>query len=249
MDDLVELIKLKGRHCHLYKRGLKRAYRQIPVDLSDVPLLGYCFEGRYYFDKYLSIWLSSSAYICQRVTNAIRFMCHMLHIVILNYLEDFAGAEKPELALKPFQELGNLLVSCGIEESKEKACPPSTKMVFIGGLFDTDDLTLSVTAEKVQEILELVSTWLQKKSAILRELQSLVGKLNFISSRVHASRVLICRILNWFRLIHGKKSAQLIPTFVRKNLMWWKLFLPTFYGVSGLRSMTHLPSYECFHCS
>ena len=94
VDDLVQLIKLKGRHCHLYKRDLKRAYRQIPVDLSDVPLLGYCFEGRYYFDKYLSMGLRSSAYICQRVTNAIRFMCHMLHIVILNYLEDFAGAEK-----------------------------------------------------------------------------------------------------------------------------------------------------------
>ena len=107
------------------------------------------------------------------------------------------GRKKPELALKPFQEPGNLLVSCGIEESKEKACPPSTKMVFIGILFDTDDLTLSVTAEKVQEIL--VSTWLQKKSATLRELQSLVGKLNFISGRVF-----ICRILNWFRLIHGK---------------------------------------------
>ena len=48
VDDLVDLIKLKGKHCHLYKRDLKRAYRQIPIDLSDVPLLGYCFEGRYY---------------------------------------------------------------------------------------------------------------------------------------------------------------------------------------------------------
>ena len=121
VDDLVDLIKLKGRHCHLYKRDLKRAYRQIPVDLSDVPLLGYCFHGRYYFDKYLSMGLRSAAYICQRVTNAIRFMCQMLHIAIVNYLDDFAGAEQPDLALKSFQELGNLLVSCGIEESAEKA--------------------------------------------------------------------------------------------------------------------------------
>ena len=113
--------------------------------------------------------------------------------------------------------LGNLFVSCGIEESKEKACPPSTKMVFIGVLFDTHDLTLSVTAERVLEILELVDSWLQKKSATLRELQSLVGKLNFISACVHASRVFICRILNWLRLIYGKQSAHIIPAFVRKN--------------------------------
>ena len=232
VDDLVQLIKLKGRHCHLFKRDLKRAYRQIPVDLSDVPLLGYCFNGKFYFDKFLSMGLRSAAYICQRVTNSIRFMCQMLCIAIVNYLDDFAGADKPELALKSFQELGNLLVSCGIEESKEKACPPSTKMVFIGVLFDTDDLTLSVTAERVLEILELVDSWLQKKSATLRELQSLVGKLNFISACVHASRVFICRILNWLRLIHGKQSAHIIPAFVRKDLMWWKLFLPTFNGVS-----------------
>ena len=71
-----------------------------------------------------------------------------------------------------------------------------------------------------------------KKSATLRELQSLVGKLNFISACVHASRVFICRILNWLRLIHGKQSAHIIPAFVRKDLMRWKLFLPTFNGVS-----------------
>ena len=56
--------------------------------------------------------LPSAAYICQRIKNAIRFMCQMLHIAMLNYLDDFAGAKKPKLALKPFQELGNLLVSC-----------------------------------------------------------------------------------------------------------------------------------------
>ena len=248
VDDLVDLIKLKGRHCHLYKRDLKRAYRQIPVDLSDVPLLGYCFEGRYYFDKYLSMGLRSAAYICQRVTNAIRFMCQMLHIAIVNYLDDFAGAEQPDLALKSFQELGNLLVSCGIEESAEKACPPSTKMIFIGVLFDTDELTLSVTEERVNEILELVNTWLQKKSASLQDLQSLVGKLNFISACVHASRVFICRILNWLRLIQDKKSAQLIPAFVKKDLVWWKKFLPTFNGVSMMLLEEWSKPDELFAC-
>ena len=73
-----------------------------------------------------------------------------------------------------------MLSSCGIEESKEKACPLSTKMVFIGVMFDTEDLTLSVIPEKLQEILELVESWLQKQSATLQGLQSLVGKLSFV---------------------------------------------------------------------
>ena len=71
--------------------------------MIDVPLLGYCFDGQYYFDQYLSMGLCSAAYICQKVTNAINYMCQMLYIAVLNYLDDFAGAEKTEYALKSFQ--------------------------------------------------------------------------------------------------------------------------------------------------
>ena len=78
-----------------------------------------------------------------------------------------------------------------------------------------------------------MSLWLQKKkSETLQELQSLVGKLSFISSCVHASRVFIARLLNWLRQLHGTKPAQVIPEYVRKDLLWWKMFLPSFNGIS-----------------
>ena len=176
VDDLVELIKIHGQGCHLYKRDLKRAYRQIPVDPGDVPLLGYCFEEYFYFDKFLSMGLRSAAHICQRVTNAIRYMCLMMKIAVLNYLDDFAGADSPMAAQRSFTELGRLLESCGIEESKQKACPPSTRMTFIGVLFDSEALTLSVTPERLQEILSLLDVWLLKSKATLHDLQSLIGK-------------------------------------------------------------------------
>ena len=82
----------------------------------------------------------------------------------------------------------------------------------------------------------------------MQDLQSLVGKLNFISACVHASRVFICRILNWLRLIQGKKSAQLIPAFVKKDLMWWKKFLPTFNGVSMMLLEEWSKPDELFAC-
>ena len=65
VDDLVTLIKSKGKGCHLFKRDLKRAYRQIPVDVVDVPLLGYCFEDNFYFILFLSMGLRFAAFICQ----------------------------------------------------------------------------------------------------------------------------------------------------------------------------------------
>ena len=111
--------------------------------------------------------LQSAAHICQRVTNAIRSMCFMMKIAILNYLDHFAGAGDPARAHKSLIELGQLLQSCGIEESKPKAFPPSTRMTFIGVLFDAEELTLSVTPERLQEILSLLEVWLLKTEATL----------------------------------------------------------------------------------
>ena len=42
--------------------------------------------------------LRSAANICQRVTNAISFILLQVGIAILNYLDDFAGAERKENA-------------------------------------------------------------------------------------------------------------------------------------------------------
>ena len=58
----------------------------------------------------------------------------------------------------------------------EKATPPSTKMVFIGILFDTDNLTISVNENRLSEIIDLVTVWLDKCSSSKKELQSLLGK-------------------------------------------------------------------------
>ena len=90
--------------------------------------------------------LTSASYICQMVTNAIAFIMFKIGILILNYLDDFASAETPDRAEFAYQTLGTILEKCGIEESKEKACPPSTIMTFVGVLFNTETLTIGNNA-------------------------------------------------------------------------------------------------------
>jgi len=53
-------------------------------------------------------------------------------------------------------------------------------MMFIGILFDTDNLTISIDEIRLKEILDLVTLWLDKSVCTKKELQSLLGKLNFI---------------------------------------------------------------------
>jgi hypothetical protein len=66
--------------------------------------------------------------------------------------------------------------------SVEKAIPPSTSMVFLGILVDTVSCTLSITKERLDEMSSLVEDWLIRSKCTLKELQSLLGKLHFVST-------------------------------------------------------------------
>ena len=131
-----------------------------------------------------------------RITSAIRFMCSKNDIDILNYLDDLSGCELPEKRQFALNVLGDLPKCCGIEESMEKATPPSTKMVFIGILLDTDNLTISIDEHRLSEIIDLVTVWLDKWSSSTKELQSLLGKLKYVSQCVRPGRLYVSRLLN-----------------------------------------------------
>lgn len=54
IDDAVQLIKAIGQGCFLAKTDIKSTFRIIPVAPHDFPLLGMEWQGKFYFDKYLS---------------------------------------------------------------------------------------------------------------------------------------------------------------------------------------------------
>ncbi len=61
VDTLVRFVKEKGKGCVLYKRDLRRAYRQIHVDPGDIHLLGFKWRDKLYVDCTLPMGLRSAA--------------------------------------------------------------------------------------------------------------------------------------------------------------------------------------------
>ena len=237
VDDFAQLIKTKGQGCLLYKKDLRRAFRQIPVDVRDINLVSYIWKKHIYCDSVLSMGCRSAALCCQRLTNAIVFIMFKIGICILNYLDDLASAETADKAYFSYNTLGAILEKCGIEEAKNKACPPSTIMTFIGILFNTEKLTMEVTPERLREIQHLLQNWLDKETASLKEIQSLLGKLNFVASCVRPGRVFISRMLKWLKVLikeNEPRKQVSIPDYVRKDILWWKSFLPKYNGISLL---------------
>ena len=153
---------------------------------GSIHLLGFQFQECFYFDVTLSMGSSFAAFCCQRMTDVLTFIFKKGGFDDVNYLDDIGGAEVEEQVEIAFQCLGKILLEIRIKESESKACTPATVMIFLGILFNTISMTLTITDKRLHEIRLLLSNWLNKERYILQELQSLVGKLNFTASTVRA---------------------------------------------------------------
>lgn len=234
VDDFCSLIRTKGKGCLLYKLDLSRAYRQLPICPGDIPLMGFSWRGDLYFDRVLAFGLRSAALCCQRVSNVFRYLMELRSFDLLNYMDDFAGAEVGDKAYMAFHYLRFLFKASGIDESFEKAFPPNTNVEFLGILFDSLALTMSITNDRLLDIKSLLSTWLSLETTNLRDLQSLIGKLQFVAKCVRPGRLFLSRILKFLSAFENLNVTLPIPIDVKKDIAWWFNFIDAYNGVSVL---------------
>ena len=153
----------------------------------------------------------------------------------LNYCDDLGGGEKTfHKASAAFDSMGFLLKDLGLEESVDKACAPSQKMVYLGVYFDTTEMTMSVPGDKLQEVRSDLELWKRKTTTDRASLQSLLGKLFWISRVVKHSRPFMGRLLQQLRdmkAVLGGRKVHLTEDS-KKDILWWLTYLRTFNGVS-----------------
>lgn len=246
--DFADLIVAKGPGCYLYKKDLKRAYRQIPVDPKDYIYLGYRWNDLLYFDLVLPFGLRSATLACQRTTNAIaHIFLSGYHHQCVNYIDDFGGVETSlDDASLAFRDLEDLFNSLGLESSPAKDCPPSTRMVFLGLVYDTVAMTLEVPQDKLTRTTELICHWLSSPRATRSDLQSLIGKLSYICACISPGKIFMQRILNELRQLPHKHSPFTPSSALLADLRWWNQFLFVYNGVSLIRSSPWIDSTTRF---
>ena len=230
-DDLAKIILKKGKGCKVFIRDLKKAYRQLFLDPRDLVKVGYVFENKIYFDVCLSMGSKSSAYCCQRTTNCVTHINKKEGFDNVNYLDDLGGAEESKKADNAYQFLGEILKRIGILESESKAKPPSQIAIFLGILYNTVGMTMELTEERLRELNNLLEIWSKKNTATLKEIQQIVGKLNFACSTVRTGRVFISKMINMMKEFPQSGRRRLTEDF-KKDLSWWKTYMKEFDGIN-----------------
>ena len=224
-----------GKGAHIYKRDLRHAYRQIPVDPRDYRFLGYYWNDMFFFDTVLAMGQRNAAMACSRTTDAIMFMHAQDGYSGTNYLDDLIGVAHPQSSKAAYTALGDLLQELGLEENFSKACKPASSQIVLGVLINSVDGTVAVPDEKLEEIVTIVEEWQGKKRTNKVNLQSLIGSLQFITKCVRQSRIFLNRLLETLRAMKAKKYIKLSTSF-QKDIRWWSRFVKKFNGVSFIPS-------------
>ena len=216
-----------------YKKDLNRAFKQLFIQPNDWPMLGITWEGAIFFDKTAVMGSISAPYVCQRTTSFIRHIMKNLTFFVLNYVDDFMGIEHVSRVWNSYMTLGNLLRDLGVEEAPEKAVEPTDVLEMLGVLFDFSNMTISVTPERLRDIKMELRWWSNTQEYTRKQLESLIGRLQFISLCVRPGRVLMNRL--WNKLTetpsHGRIQKEQ-GSQMDKDIRWWDKFLPQYDNVS-----------------
>ena len=248
VDMLAERMFTIGTQCYLWKSDIAFAFKQVAWDPGDYGLFGFIWEGFYYFDKFLSMGNRVAPYIMQRVTNAICYVHKTLKLFLLNYVDDFVGAETRAVAARSFHLFGRLLSNLGIQEAVEKRIPATERLEFLGIVFDARKGTIEVSEERLFEIHQELNTALGWTMYYRQQLESIIGKLLFVAACVRPGRIFICRLLNTLRQTVNRNRSYKVTDEMRKDLNWWSAFLDQYNGVSVAWPRTVFQPDEVLSC-
>ena len=196
-------------------------------------------HGLLYFDTRCPFGLRSSALVCQRTTRAVIHIFTKEGYTADVYLDDFYGTEHPADSHFAFARLQDLFDELGLQSSPEKDCHPSTRMVCLGILVDTEKMLFEVPADRLSDLKTELLQWTQFSTFTRRQLQSLLGKLSFVTACIRPGRIFMSRLLNRLRSLPSKPSRFPVTSEMLSDIDWWLTFLPLFNGSAMIALRPH----------
>ena len=163
--------------------------------------------------------LRSAAYVAQLCTSAIVHIHRSFRNWSVNYLGDFGSCEQPVNAWNSYNCMERILQAISVDEAAEKSVPPTTRLEFLGNTLDTNKMTIEVSHERKQELMALLTKWKEKSTYGKKELQSLIGKLSFVTNCIRPGRIFLSRLINQSKNIDEVHRYQ-VNQEMHKDLDW-----------------------------
>ncbi|XP_054835512.1 uncharacterized protein LOC129329840 [Eublepharis macularius] len=235
-DHAVRLVRACGRGALMAKCDIQSAFRLLPIHPSDQCLLGFKFRDRWYVDKAMPMGCSVACAAFETFSTFLEWVAkdRMGAPFVSHYLDDFiimAPPNSPACAdrLRIFQELAAEL---GVPLAEEKTEGPSPRLTYLGIELDSVAGLSRLPADKLARLRDLLTGTLARKKCTLRELQSIIGHLNFACRVVSPGRAFCARLTRACRGVISPHHHIRLTKGIKADLEVWLRFLSGFNGVA-----------------
>ena len=227
-----------GKGALLAKLDLQNAYRIVPVHPADRWLLGMQWEGQQLVDGALPFGLRSAPKIFTALADALQWIMEQEGVtMVIHYLDDFLFLGPP-LSQTCAKNLNLALTICsrlGVPVATHKTEGPSTCLIFLGIIIDTQNAILRLPADKLRALKSACKMWLGRHSSSTKcELQSLLGSLNHAASVIGPGRTFLRGLISRLPLARAQHHHIRLNAEARADLQWWLLFADQWNGVNYL---------------
>ncbi|XP_062578413.1 uncharacterized protein LOC134240321 isoform X1 [Saccostrea cucullata] len=235
-DKVVDMISVLGKGALLGKVDVKSAFRLIPIYPGDFDLLGFSEDGLYYIDKCLPMGCAISCKIWETFATFLHWLPEFRTGLetLDHYLDDFifAGKGGTSECSRLMENFKSVTTDIGVPLAEDKTAGPTTNITYLGLEIDTIEMVIRIPQPKVVMLTDMIKDMLGKKKVTLRDLQSLVGMLNFFGKAIRSSRAFNRRFYDAMSGASKPHHYIRISIGMRSDLEMWLKFLQKFNGVS-----------------
>jgi hypothetical protein len=234
---------------YLAKIDLHEAYRSIPLHYSCFGQTGLKWHFKnelhptFLFDSRLPFGAARSCSIFQALTDAIVRILARQDITAIGYIDDFlliCNGEKH--CTQALAIIVDLVESLGLTVNWQKVAGPARIVTFLGVEINCDARTLSLPQDKLCETRALIKSWLGKKKATKKDLQRVVGKLNWCCRVIIGGRTFTRNLINLMSKVSMPHHYVRLGLPAREDLQWWAEGLDIFNGTAPFPADVALPS-------
>lgn len=166
------------------------------------------------------------------------------HFVIA-YLDDYAGCHGDfASATQAFNAFKDLTKRLGLVLAERKCVSPTTTIDWLGYSINTNDMSVKIPRPKLDEVVKECGAWLVKKKAHKRSLQSLAGRLAFISNCVLPGRKFMARLLATIRHM-GDKEWTTISDECHLDIRWFFTYAKESNGLALYNPVRPVVEMDC----
>ena len=239
-NSVESVTEIMQRGDYLATVDISNAYRAInthPMSREKQGLAWDFGSGLVYLrDNRLCMGLSSSPYVFSKISDfVVRCMVREGYRLCINYLDDFCVVARTESdCLSAQWALVRILRRLGFYVSYKKLVSAGQKIRFLGIEMDSVKMELRLPVDKLMKLQELLKSFLNRRKASKKELESLAGVLSHCCKVVHGGRTFSRRVYDLVASVKkGGHKVRLNEEF-RLDLKWWLEFAGSFNGKASI---------------